>query len=217
MTAQRTLRRAVSDEDKQRRRDEILGAAKAVFAEKGFHETTIADVARGTGLSYGVVYWYFESKEELFQALMTSEEEILRTRISEAAAAADTSDPVDRLRQSVRATFEHFEDDPAATRLLFRDTPSLGARFERELHSIFARFTSELETFLVAAQDRGLVRDGPVPLMAYSAAILIGQLALRRQRTDDGLTAGEAADLTVELLVDGLRSPDLPTATEPRS
>jgi AcrR family transcriptional regulator len=63
-------RRAVSAEDKSQRRDEIMAAAKEVFARKGFHDTTIADIAKQAGLAYGSIYWYFDSKDELFHALM---------------------------------------------------------------------------------------------------------------------------------------------------
>lgn len=48
-------RRAVSDEDKSQRRDEILAAAKIVFAHKGFHATTVADIAKQAGLAYGLI------------------------------------------------------------------------------------------------------------------------------------------------------------------
>ena len=58
-------RRAVTDEDKSQRRDEIMAAAKEVFAGKGFHATTIADIAKQAGLAYGLIYWYFDSKDEL--------------------------------------------------------------------------------------------------------------------------------------------------------
>jgi AcrR family transcriptional regulator len=37
-----------------------------VFARKGFHATTIADIAKQAGLAYGSIYWYFDSEEELF-------------------------------------------------------------------------------------------------------------------------------------------------------
>lgn len=211
--ATRTLRRAVSAEDKERRRRQILDAAQEVFADKGYHDTTIADVARGTGLSYGVVYWYFESKDDLFQALMTAEEEALRSHIAAALRPGpggdvgrrpDDGQVDDVLRRAVRATFEYFEQHPASTRLLFRDTSAMGDRFERHLSDIFGRFISDLESLVVDAQEKGLLRPAPPRIVAYSCASLIGQIALRRQRTDDGLGVDEAADFTVSLLIDGL-------------
>ena len=62
MTNPARRRRAVSDEHKLQRRDEIMAAAKEVFARKGFHATTVADIAKRAGLAYGSVYWYFDSK-----------------------------------------------------------------------------------------------------------------------------------------------------------
>jgi AcrR family transcriptional regulator len=66
----RQLRRAMSDEEKEERRGEILAAAKKVFARKGYHGTTIAEIAKTARLSYGSIYWYFDSKDALFHALM---------------------------------------------------------------------------------------------------------------------------------------------------
>jgi AcrR family transcriptional regulator len=84
----RTRRRAaVSDDDKLRRRDEIMAAAKKVFASNGFDDTTIADVAKEAGLPFDVVYQYFDSKDDLFDALMSAEGYALRTHVAAALAA----------------------------------------------------------------------------------------------------------------------------------
>lgn len=47
------------------RREQILKAAEKIFAEKGFHETTISDIAKGAGLSEPTLYEYFPSKEDI--------------------------------------------------------------------------------------------------------------------------------------------------------
>ena len=59
----------VSDEYMTRRREEILGAAKACFAREGFHATSMRDIYRECGLSPGAVYNHFASKEEIVRAL----------------------------------------------------------------------------------------------------------------------------------------------------
>ncbi len=51
------------------RRDEILAAAEACFARQGFHQTTIQDVIKESGLSAGCIYGHFASKEDLIQAI----------------------------------------------------------------------------------------------------------------------------------------------------
>jgi AcrR family transcriptional regulator len=186
----RTRRRpAVSDGAKLQRRDEIMDAAKKVFARNGFHATTIADIAKEANLAYGSVYQYFDSKDDLFHALMSAEGYALRTRVAAAlAAASKRSDRTwEPLRATVQATF------------------ALGDRFEKHLSSIYERFTDDLADFMVAAQRRGKVISALPRMVAYSLAALIGQLAHRRLTTDDGVTAAEGADFVVSLILNGLR------------
>jgi AcrR family transcriptional regulator len=202
-------RRAVSDEDKSQRRDEIMAAAKEVFARKGFHATTIADIAKQAGLAYGSVYWYFDSKEELFHALMAVEEAALRSRVAAALSGLDgpsgNAGAEASLEAAVLATFEFFEADKATVKLLFRDAYALGDRFEKHLGGIYERFIDDIETIVVAAQERGEMVSAPTRMVAYTLAALIGQLAHRRLSTDDGVTAGQVADFVVSLALDGLR------------
>ncbi|OBF47891.1 TetR family transcriptional regulator [Mycobacterium sp. 852002-50816_SCH5313054-b] len=209
MTSATRRRRAVSDEDKSQRRDQIMAAAKEVFARKGFHATTIADIAKRAGLAYGSVYWYFDSKDELFHALMAAEEGTLRDHVVSALAAAGVpaadAGHEEPLRVAVRATLEFFESDKATVQLLLRDPYAMGERFEKHLGGIYERFIDDIETFIVAAQARGEVVAAPPRMVAYALAALVGQLAHRRLRTDDDVTAAEVADFVVALALDGLR------------
>jgi AcrR family transcriptional regulator len=198
-------RRAVSDEDKSQRRDEIMAAAKKVFARKGFHATTIADIAKEAGLAYGSIYWYFDSKDDLFHALMAIEEQALRAHVTAAVGASTESDGETPFRIAVQATLEFFEADKATAKLLFRDAYALGDKFEKHLGGIYERFIDDIETFIVVAQRRGRVVIAPPRMMAYTLAALIGQLAHRRLSTDDGVTAAEVADFVVLLVLNGLR------------
>jgi AcrR family transcriptional regulator len=213
VTSSTRRRRAVTDEDKSQRRDEIMTAAKKVFARKGFHATTIADIAKKAGLAYGSVYWYFDSKDELFHALMAVEEGALRNHVAAALAAlgvrAESCGQEAPLRaflqSSVRATLEFFESDKATVKLLLRDPYALGERFEKHLGGIYERFVDDIETVIVAAQERGEVVAAPPRMVAYTLAALVGQLAHRRLSTDDDVTAAQVADFVVALVLDGLR------------
>jgi AcrR family transcriptional regulator len=200
-------RPAFSNEDKVQRRDEIMTAAKKVFARNGFHATTIADVAREAGLAYGSVYQYFNSKDDLFQALMSAEGYALRTRVAVALAATGVRPEKSwaPLRAAVQATFEFFEADKATAKLLLRDAYALGARFENHLNNIYERFIDDIAAYMAAAQLRGKVINAPPRMVAYTLAALIGQLAHRRLITDDGVTAAEVADFVIEFISNGLR------------
>lgn len=55
--------------EKERRRQQILSAAKSLFAKRGFHQTTMEEIANEAELSPGTLYLYFKSKDELFAEL----------------------------------------------------------------------------------------------------------------------------------------------------
>src|SRR5215469_6058842 len=52
-------------------RDEILRAAMQLFANRGFHETSMSEVARAAGVSKALIFWHFKTKEELFFAVLS--------------------------------------------------------------------------------------------------------------------------------------------------
>ena len=206
--ATRARRRpATSDQQKSQRRDEIIAAAKKVFARNGFHDTTIADIAKEAELAYGSVYWYFDSKDDLFRQLIAVEEYGLRTHVAVALAKSGTQFGFAEapFRASLRATFEFFDANPATAKLLFRDAYALDSRFDKQLGGVYERFIDDIASLIAAAQNRGDVLAAPPRLVAYMLTALIGHMAHRRLSTDDGISASEAADLVVALVVKGLR------------
>src|SRR5437870_13659978 len=60
----------VVPEYKEEAKSRILEAANKVFAEKGYHEATMDDIAKRLGVSKGAIYLYFSSKEDLFEAMV---------------------------------------------------------------------------------------------------------------------------------------------------
>ncbi len=199
-----SFRRAVGDEQKDQRRSQILSAAKRVFSSRGYHDATIGEVAKAARVSYGSVYWYFDSKEALLQALMEHEEAEFREHVAGVIARAG-ADGEALFRAAVKATLEFFEADSAAVKLLFRDSIGLGDRTERRLYSIYEGFVGDIESMIVAAQEAGEIVAAPPRVIAFSVAALISQLAMRRLVTDDGIDAGDLADFVVSLVLDGLR------------
>ncbi|MCG6537831.1 MAG: TetR/AcrR family transcriptional regulator [Syntrophales bacterium LBB04] len=56
--------------EKKNRERAIMDAAMKTFSRKGFADTRMADIAKAAGLSYGLIYHYFENKEKLFDAIV---------------------------------------------------------------------------------------------------------------------------------------------------
>jgi AcrR family transcriptional regulator len=82
------------------RREEILRAAESCFARQGFHQTTIQDVIKESGLSAGCIYGHFSSKEDLIQAIGESRHGRDSALL---AVKGETGDPLQSLRAIARA------------------------------------------------------------------------------------------------------------------
>ena len=72
----------VSQEHLDRRRQQILDAARECFTKQGFHATSMQDIFKASGLSAGAVYRYFPSKHELVKAIAGESLEVVLARLS---------------------------------------------------------------------------------------------------------------------------------------
>ena len=84
----------------KRSKDQIIQAALSLFSNKGYKETTMANLVTVTGLSKGAVYHHFKSKEEILQLLMEKETNSLSTFLEELSKNEGVSS-TDRLLQLV--------------------------------------------------------------------------------------------------------------------
>ncbi|MEV0250865.1 TetR/AcrR family transcriptional regulator [Nocardia sp. NPDC050712] len=88
----------VSEEHLERRRQQILSAARTCFARKGFHETSMQDVFAESGLSAGAVYRYFKSKNDIIAALATQTTVPLRALMTEQIRVDPLPTPAELIR-----------------------------------------------------------------------------------------------------------------------
>jgi AcrR family transcriptional regulator len=135
----------LSAAQEQQVRDRIIHAAVAVFAEKGYHRATIADVVAQSGLSVGAIYTHFKGKEELFLhscdlissqgldqlavrlAPLTSTAERLRAAVEDDVETLDEFDGAPGQVGLVRAWAEASEEPGVREMLVRRREQLLGA------------------------------------------------------------------------------------------
>jgi TetR/AcrR family fatty acid metabolism transcriptional regulator len=91
------------------KRDLILRAATKVFAQNGYFQSQVADVAKVAGVAAGTVYLYFQSKDDLLVSIF---ERSMNDVLAEARAAVDdVADPAERLRRIARLHLERLGRD----------------------------------------------------------------------------------------------------------
>jgi len=178
-TQPRRLNRA---EKREANRARILGAARRVFGKRGFHAASIEEIADEAGLSNGAIYYNFESKGDLFFALL---EERLDERIdhmrrtigrpagadSPAAALADEAGDATRsLKESREWRLLLLEFVVHAAR-----TPSLAPKLKAHKRRLRAALAELLEQRL---GERGIAPPIPIDDLALTATGLANGLAV---------------------------------------
>ncbi len=189
---------------KEERRRQILEAAVAVFTQKGFHAANVSDVAAQAGVSQGTIYWYFESKEELFTAAILSLfedfDQVTLATLNQCPTAAD------KLR-ALGQIMKEFADSAGALFMRFLEfwaaNPERAAGFE-----VWTGLLSEYKDMLVQIIDEGVQAGELRPVDADS--LVWAMLAAY-----DGLAAyvmfmpdldlGRASETFIETLLTGLQ------------
>ena len=119
------------------RREQILDVALVVFATNGFHGASMNDVADAVGVTKPVLYQHFDSKRDLYQALIDEVGNRLLANI--AKAAAEATDGKSQTELGFRAYFRWVSDDHAGFRLLFGS----GTSNDDEFAAAVAKITAE--------------------------------------------------------------------------
>lgn len=101
------------EREKERRRQQILVAAKRMFSDKGYNRTTMEDIANEAELSPGTLYLYFKNKEELFASLSLRILQYTIIRIEEVSNDQSTGS-IAKLQALKSAMFDVYEFDPTS-------------------------------------------------------------------------------------------------------
>jgi AcrR family transcriptional regulator len=106
------------EREKERRRQQIMVAAKRVFSDKGFNRATMEDIAQEAELSPGTLYLYFKNKEELYASLSLRILQYLLIRVEHVNEEKDFS-PEEKLKALMEAMYDVYEFDPLIIITLF--------------------------------------------------------------------------------------------------
>jgi AcrR family transcriptional regulator len=142
------------------RRRQILAAAQEVFAQRGYHGSSLDEIAQASGTSKALIYEHFESKRALHETLLTEHAGELFRRFEANAAQGATGE--ERLRSGVDAFFGWVQERPEAWRALFRDAA------DPELAPIIGRLQSQTAQAIVALVPPGAPGADPQQVQMLS-------------------------------------------------
>jgi AcrR family transcriptional regulator len=195
--------RSIASEEKRRL---ILDAAVRVFARKGYHSSRVGDIAGEAGVAHGLLYHYFDSKEQLLETVFRDTWSAL---LDAFARVAESDEPApEQLRQVAAILLRSWRRDPDLVRVLVREvgrSQTLPARVD-EIGSVFRA----IEGIVERGQAAGQLRDDVEPRLAswifYGAIeeILTGWVLGQLADADEDVAAAEQA--VVGVVIGGLVS-----------
>jgi AcrR family transcriptional regulator len=187
------------------RMEQTLTVAHELFAERGYADVKMDEIAAAVGVTKPLLYNYFGNKERLYIACMERAGDALTATVGQAVAA--TSSPGDALGAGVRAFFSFLDSDRAAWAVLFDETlPNHGEVADRvaEYRGRIAELVSGSLLAQLPAEEREASRT---EVEALSIALLGAAEALARWWLASGaLSAEAAAELLISTVEPGLRS-----------
>jgi TetR/AcrR family transcriptional regulator len=192
------------------RRDEIVDAALEEFASQGFRGATIKRIAQRARLkSHALIYWYFSSKEDLFQAVLGRHLPILQL-VLDPAAVPDR--PPEVVLPEIARAYLAMADRASAQRLLRLVLPEVIRRPEMvdQLGGrMIARILDFVKTYLARQVELGRLRPHDVRASARAfIGMLLPQLGgklLLQSLQADGLTDEEHIATIVDIFLRGLQ------------
>src|SRR5271169_3508167 len=120
-----------SSESYGRKLEAILRQAAAVFCARGYHQASIRDIARATGVSLAGLYYYFASKEELLYLIQRHTFETILACAQQ--GITPNQSPEERLRALIRLHLQFFLDHPNEMKVLTHEEAWLGKAHGREV------------------------------------------------------------------------------------
>ena len=177
-------------------RDQILDAAERVFLRRGVARTALQDIADEAKLTRGAIYWHFQNKADIFDAMLQRVTLPMVTRLK-SQSQAEADNPLQYLRQTLAHAFHQTVHDLQVRRVF--EIASYRVEYGDDLPALRDRHIAEradrmvdLAKLLTLAQSKGQL---PPQMHAHHAAV--GLHALLDGLMANWLLQPEAFDLEV--------------------
>lgn len=204
-------------------RDKIIAAALDVFAVRGKHGARMEEIASKAAVNKALVYYYFNSKDNLFREVLMLIMEHMYRSILEVAGRVEpqTEDPLDRIRRMVLSHFEAFSKNEAYAKVFLQAVAVDPEDVQEALHRLRKDHSwmnsQTLVAFLEEGKKRGLFRDINaqqvlISLMGMNMIHFIGKPMAKAlfdaPVEDDEKFVKERGESIVDLLLHGIVNPD---------
>lgn len=180
-------------------REKLLQAAEIEFGEKGFHEASISGITNRAGVALGSFYTYFQSKDEIFRALVRHMSHHVRAWIAERVAGAP--DRIHAERLGLEAYLEFVRQHPALYRICGEAEFVANDVFKEH----YEGFAHAYQVNLAAAAGRGEIRDGDLEIWSWALMGMMVFLGMRYGDWEQAPDPAQVADRAIALITEGMK------------
>jgi AcrR family transcriptional regulator len=177
---------------REERREQVLRSAIEVFAQKGYHATSVGDIITRAAIARGTFYLYFQNKRQIFEAILDMALQGLVSRLQRIDLAPHSPPPLDQLRENVGRLIAFLLSERELTQILLRHAEGLDVEFDRRLSAFYETIMALIIDVLRTGQMMGLVRACHLQIVA---ACILGSIKEVMARLTSG--RGEVPDLEV--------------------
>jgi AcrR family transcriptional regulator len=179
----------------------LLGAARELFAGRGYAAVPTEEIVQRAGVTRGALYHHFSDKRDLFRAVVEEVEQETVEKI--ASAALSESDPW-LAQQRALGAFLDVCLEPDVQRIILTDAPSvLGLEAWREIEARYG--LALVRAGLGLVMEAGLIAEQPLDPLAHLLLGALAEAGLVIARAEDPKAARAEVGASVERLLDGLR------------
>jgi TetR/AcrR family fatty acid metabolism transcriptional regulator len=184
----------------------ILEAAVRVFARQGFHTCRVSDIADEARVAYGLVYHYFNSKEEILDTLFLERWDVMLAAIGEVDASSRS--PREKLQAIAAFIVDSYRHDPELMKVIVVEVTRAANTFGRTHLAKIREAYTQIAGIVARAQNVGVFRDQITPEFAALAfyglieQVLTGWIFDSEAVADEDLERAKA--LIVETICRGL-------------
>jgi TetR/AcrR family fatty acid metabolism transcriptional regulator len=193
--------------EKNNKYHQILEAAVRVFARQGFHQSTVAQIAKDAGVADGTIYLYFKNKDDILVQFFSVRTKQVFESFREAVDAAENS--IDKLRNLVRRHLAEFQRDKDGAVVYQVETHQNSRLAEAQIREMSKMYRDLISEIIEQGQQEGAIRkDLYVGLVKRFIIGAVDEVINTWLHTEEHYDLVSMADPLVELFIKGIEQRD---------
>ena len=201
------MRAATNRVEKNNKYHQILEAAVKVFARQGFHQSTVAQIAKEAGVADGTIYLYFKNKDDILVQFFRFRTQQVFESFREAVDGAETS--TDKLRNLVRRHLAEFQRDRDGAVVYQVETHQNSRLAEAQIREMSKMYRDLISEIIEQGQQEGAIRkDLYVGLVKRFIIGAVDEVINTWLHAEEDYDLVSMADPLVELFIKGIEQRD---------